>query len=59
VSISDVECTHYLLFVIIRIFLAFSNFMEMHGLMANYTIGLLTMKVCDSMLTTHKSTSDK
>jgi hypothetical protein len=28
-----------------RIFLAFSNFMEMHGLMANYRIGILTMKV--------------
>jgi Kinesin-associated protein (KAP) len=28
-----------------RIFLAFSNFMEMHGLMANYRVGVLTMKV--------------
>jgi hypothetical protein len=29
--------------------LAFSNFIEMHGLMANYRIGLLTMKVCLSL----------
>ena len=32
-------------FLVCRIFLAFSNFMEMHGLMANYRIGMLTMKV--------------
>jgi len=32
-------------FNILRIFLAFSNFMEMHSLMANYKIGVLTMKV--------------
>ncbi len=30
-----------------RIFLAFSNFMEMHSIMVeNYRIGTLTMKVC-------------
>jgi hypothetical protein len=34
-----------LLAVMLRIFLAFSNFMEMHSLMANYKIGVLTMKV--------------
>ena len=28
-----------------RIFLAFSNFMVMHGLMSHYGIGLMTMKV--------------
>lgn len=28
-----------------RIFLAFSNFVEMHGIMANYRIGILSMKV--------------
>ncbi len=28
-----------------RVFLAFSNFLEMHALMSNYRIGLLTMKV--------------
>ena len=31
----------------LRIFLAFSNFLEMHDLMANHRIGLLTMKVID------------
>mmetsp|Transcript_29766 Transcript_29766/g.49787 ORF Transcript_29766/g.49787 Transcript_29766/m.49787 type:complete len:947 (-) Transcript_29766:278-3118(-) len=36
-----------LTFNIIRIFLAFSNFTEMHSLMANYKIGALTMKVLD------------
>jgi hypothetical protein len=36
-----------LTFNIFRIFLAFSNFMEMHGLMANYKIGLLTMKALE------------
>jgi hypothetical protein len=33
-----------LTFNILRIFLAFSNFLEMHSLMANYKIGVLTMK---------------
>ena len=33
-----------LTFNILRVFLAFSNFMEMHGLMANYRIGMLTMQ---------------
>lgn len=33
-----------LTFNILRIFLAFSNFQEMHTLMANYKIGVLTMK---------------
>ena len=37
------QCSYPLSFF--RIFLAFSNFMEMHGLMAGYRIGLLTMKV--------------
>jgi len=37
----------YLTFNIMRIFLAFSNFMEMHGLMANYRVGVLTMKAVD------------
>ena len=37
------QCSYPLYFF--RIFLAFSNFMEMHGLMAGYRIGLLTMKV--------------
>lgn len=32
---------------ILRIFLAFSNFTEMHSLMANYKIGVLTMKAVD------------
>lgn len=36
-----------LTFNILRIFLAFSNFMEMHGLMANYRIGLLTLKAVE------------
>jgi len=36
-----------LTFNILRIFLAFSNFMEMHSLMANYRVGLLTMKVIE------------
>lgn len=35
-----------LTFNILRIFLSFSNFIEMHSLMANYRIGVLTMKVC-------------
>ena len=30
-----------------NVLVAFSNFMEMHGLMANYRIGLLTMKVIE------------
>jgi hypothetical protein len=36
-----------LTFNILRIFLAFSNFIEMHGLMANYRIGMLTMKAIE------------
>lgn len=36
-----------LTFNILRIFLAFSNFMEMHGLLANHRVGMLTMKVID------------
>jgi hypothetical protein len=36
-----------LTFNILRIFLAFSNFLEMHSLMANYRIGALTMKALD------------
>lgn len=36
-----------LTFNILRIFLAFSNFMEMHSLMANYRIGVLTMKAIE------------
>lgn len=36
-----------LTFNILRIFLAFSNFVEMHALMANYRIGVLTMKAID------------
>ncbi len=39
-----------LTFNILRIFLAFSNFMEMHSLMANYRIGVLTMKVMTSYM---------
>jgi hypothetical protein len=40
-----------LTFNILRIFLAFSNFVEMHPLMSNYRIGVLTMKavVCEMM----------
>jgi hypothetical protein len=34
-----------LTFNILRIFLSFSNFVEMHDLMSSYRIGLLTMKV--------------
>jgi len=40
------KSTH-LTFNIMRIFLAFSNFMEMHGLLANYRVGVLTMKAVD------------
>ena len=36
-----------LTFNILRIFLAFSNFVEMHSLMSTYRIGMLTMKVND------------
>ena len=36
-----------LTFNILKIFLSFSNFIEMHTLMANYRIGLLTMKALD------------
>lgn len=36
-----------LTFNILRIFLSFSNFMEMHGLLANHRVGMLTMKVID------------
>lgn len=36
-----------LTFNILRIFLAFSNFMEMHPLMSNYRIGVLTMKAIE------------
>ena len=36
-----------LTFNILRICLAFSNFMEMHGLLANHRVGMLTMKVVD------------
>ena len=34
-------------FNILRIFLAFSNFVEMHPLMTNYRIGVLTMKALE------------
>jgi hypothetical protein len=36
-----------LTFNILRIFLSFSNFMEMHGLLANHRVGMLTMKVVE------------
>lgn len=36
-----------LTFNILRVFLAFSNFAEMHTLMANYKIGVLTMKAIE------------
>lgn len=36
-----------LTFNIMRIFLSFSNFMEMHGLLANYRVGVLTMKAVE------------
>ena len=36
-----------LTFNILRIFLSFSNFSEMHGLMANYKVGMLTMKAIE------------
>lgn len=36
-----------LTFNILRIFLSFSNFLEMHGLLANYRVGMLTMKVVE------------
>lgn len=36
-----------LTFNILRIFLAFSNFVEMHALMSNYRIGVLTMKAIE------------
>ena len=36
-----------LTFNILRIFLSFSNFMEMHGLLANYRVGMLTLKAIE------------
>ena len=36
-----------LTFNILRIFLSFSNFVEMHELVSNYRIGLLTMKAIE------------
>jgi len=36
-----------LTFNILRIFLSFSNFMEMHGLLANYRVGMLTLKAVE------------
>jgi len=36
-----------LTFNILRIFLAFSNFIEMHSLMSNYRVGVLTMKAVE------------
>jgi hypothetical protein len=36
-----------LTFNILRIFLAFSNFIEMHSLMSNYRVGMLTMKAVE------------
>jgi len=38
-----------LTFNILRIFLSFSNFVEMHDLMSSYRIGLLTMKVSEKL----------
>lgn len=43
-----------LTFNILRIFLAFSNFLEMHSLMANYRIGVLTMKVIEFEVKRHE-----
>jgi hypothetical protein len=34
-----------IVFIILKIFLAFSNFAEMHDLMAEYKMGALTIKV--------------
>ena len=41
----DFKKSAELTFTILKIFLSFSNFVEMHALMGNYRIGLLTMKV--------------
>ena len=43
----DFKKSSELTFTILKIFLSFSNFVEMHALMANYRIGLLTMKAID------------
>ena len=40
----DFKKSAELTFTILKIFLSFSNFVEMHTLMASYRIGLLTMK---------------
>lgn len=42
-------------FNILRIFLAFSNFNELHALLANYKVGLLTMKVIEYELKRYES----
>ena len=43
----DFKKSAELTFTILKIFLSFSNFVEMHALMGNYRIGNLTMKAVE------------
>ena len=53
----DFKRNNELSFNLCRVFLSFSNFMEMHSILANYRIGALTMKVVELELkrTRHKA----
>lgn len=43
----DYKRSTELSFNLVRVFLSFSNFMEMHSILAHYKIGAMTMKVVD------------
>ena len=43
----DYKRSSELSFNLVRIFLSFSNFMEMHSILANYKVGAMTMKVVE------------
>ena len=53
----DFKRSSELSFNLCRIFLSFSNFMEMHSILSNYRVGALTMKVVELELkrTRHKA----
>ncbi|GMH56687.1 hypothetical protein TrLO_g4274 [Triparma laevis f. longispina] len=43
----DYKRSSELSFNLVRVFLSFSNFMEMHSILANYKVGAMTMKVVE------------
>ena len=43
----DYKRSTELSFNLVRVFLSFSNFMEMHSILANYKVGAMTMKVVE------------